>query len=232
MHARECVLKLKYMCPHACTRVCPQAKIHVSSRKMPVYTDMYVFVKEVCSMYNRLNPDPELHIRRADMVTSAVNAIFAEGIADELPFGGDVENAVKNVLPCIENVFQMPLMRPKKGTKEWVQYMTQHLEECSFDDLLENEALGRYYWKHHIKKDKHGRPALLNSDVLAWKSYTPTKPKGKNMLSPRTLTPHNYFTNLRGVSHNRGITGTRNAGKYPVLVKAEEASNLSNRVRA
>ena len=79
-------------------------------RKMPVYTDMYVFVKEVCSMYNRLNLDPELHIRRADMVTSAVNAIFAEGIADELPFGGDVENAVKNVLPCVENVFQMPVM--------------------------------------------------------------------------------------------------------------------------
>ena len=63
-------------------------------------------------MYNRLNPDPELHIRRADMVTSAVNAIFAEGVADELPFGGDVENAVKNILPCVEKVFQMPVMCP------------------------------------------------------------------------------------------------------------------------
>jgi hypothetical protein len=191
---------------------------------------MYVFVKQVCAMYHRLNTDPELHIRRVDMVTSAVNAIFAEGVADELPFGGDLENAVNNVLPCVQDVFQMPTMRPKKGTKEWVQFMFSHLEECSFDDLVENETLAKYYWKHHIKKDKTGRPRLLNSDVLVWSTYAPQKPKGKTMLSPRTLTPHNYFTFLRGVPHNRGITGARNAGGFPVLVKAEEPSNLSNKV--
>ena len=31
MHPGVCVLKQKYICPHACTRVCPQAKMHVSS---------------------------------------------------------------------------------------------------------------------------------------------------------------------------------------------------------
>ena len=148
------------------------------------YTDMYVFVKSVAAMYHRVNTDPELHIRRLDMVTSAVNAIFSEGVADELSFGGDLEDAVKNVLPCLEDIFQMPKLRPKPGTKEWVQFMCHHLEECSFDDLVENDALAKHYWKHHIKTDKNGRPRLYNSDVLLWGSYSSMKPKGLMCVRP------------------------------------------------
>ena len=49
------------------------------------------------------------------------------------------------------------------------------------------------------------------------------------MLSPRTLTPHNYFTPLRGVSHNFGVNGARNAGAFPVKVSADDPDNLANK---
>ena len=118
------------------------------------------------------------------MIASAVNALFSEGVADELPFGGDVEDTVKNVMPCMEDIFQMPTLRPKKGTKEWLQFMTQHLEECSFEDLVDFPWLGKYYWKHHVQTDKDGRPRLKNSDVLSWSTYAPLKPKGLMGVCP------------------------------------------------
>ena len=107
-----------------------------------------------------------------------MTAVFSEGVADELPFDGDVQRAVDNLLPCLEDVFQMPKLRPARGTAEWVTFMKQHLLECSFLDLVEFPSLANYYWKHAIKKDKRGRPILLNSDHLAWKKYSPQKRKG------------------------------------------------------
>ena len=117
------------------------------------------------------------------MVTSAVNAVLSEGFADELPFDGDVERAVKTLLPCLEDIFQMPKLRPPRGTPEWLTFMKQHIDECSFKDLVEYRSLADHYWKHVVKKDKRGRPILFNSDMLVWKSYVPEKPKGNTMWS-------------------------------------------------
>lgn len=112
------------------------------------------------------------------MATSAVKAVFSEGVADELPFQGDVDEAVRAMMPCMEDIFQMRELRPAPGTARWVQYMTQHLVECNFEDLAQNPALARYYWKNGVQKDTRGRPALKNSDVLVWKTYKSLKEKG------------------------------------------------------
>ena len=59
--------------------------------------DMYTFVRSVAQMYDRLNPQSgaELHVDRRSITSSAVTAVFSEGRADELPFDGDADVAVR-----------------------------------------------------------------------------------------------------------------------------------------
>jgi len=195
--------------------------------------DMYTFVRSVAQMYDRLNPQSgaELHVDRRSITSSAVTAVFSEGRADELPFDGDADVAVRVLMPVLELLFEMPVLRPMRNSKEWEAYMCKHLQECNFEDLCENARLSKAYFKYHVNRfGDNNRPRLYSTDVLFWKTYTPEKKKAEAMRSPRTVTPHNYFRFLRGVSHNYAINASRNLGCFPVTVAADDEDNLSDRI--
>ena len=104
-------------------------------------------------------------------------------------------------MPVLELLFEMPVLRPMRNSKEWEAYMCKHLQECNFEDLCENARLSKAYFKYHVNRfGDNNRPRLYSTDVLFWKTYTPEKKKAEAMRSPRTVTPHNYFRFLRGVS--------------------------------
>ena len=104
------------------------------------------------------------------------------------------------------------------GTREWVQYLCEHMGEASFDDIcahhLDHPELLRAYIKYHmIHGDSNGRPRIVSTDKLVWKAYKAGKKRDRpGMVSPRTVSPHTYVPFLRGVSHNYAIVQTRNAG--------------------
>lgn len=105
------------------------------------------------------------------------------------------------MLPLMERLFQMPKLRPRRGTKMWLDFMCANVHHAGFSDIAEYPAIFKAYYAS-VKKDfnKKGRPSLLNTDVLLWNAYTaPKKNQKKGMLSPRTMSAHSYFNFLRGV---------------------------------
>ena len=105
------------------------------------------------------------------------------------------------LLPLIELVFEMPTLRPQRGSQRWIKFMCENLHHPCFRDMAEYPPIFRAAFKVYSNScNKNGRPKLVNTDMLIWKKYKSPKPKKKGMLSPRTKSAHSYFEFLRGVS--------------------------------
>ena len=85
-------------------------------------------------------------------------------------FNADVFEASAALEPIMEMLFDMPSMRPKAGTEAWFAYIKSHMEDVSFEDLVQHfEKLFRNYYKHQRKHhcNKKGVSVLmLLSSVL------------------------------------------------------------------
>ena len=71
--------------------------------------------------------------------------------AEDVPFGGNVEAAVGEIMPLLEGIFEMPSLRPDEGTDQWITYMQdlikQDPKQVTFEQLLEYPELFRTYYK-------------------------------------------------------------------------------------
>ena len=69
--------------------------------------------------------------------------------ADQLPYAGSNETAEAEMLPLLEQIFEMPALRPDEGTKEWIDLMCDMIAKkptsISFEYLLEYVELFRVY---------------------------------------------------------------------------------------
>ena len=161
---------------------------------------LFVFVKEVCRLYVALKPASDsLHLNRRRYLVRAVTTAFADRAADTLPFHGDVSNAVAALTPPVQELFNMPKLRPEEGTEAWVGYMIRNMHFITFRELCEHKDLFKQYHGHLKRSESGGKPRLLASDALLWDEYTAGK-KNKDLyrLSPRSNTPQRYFPFLRG----------------------------------
>lgn len=103
------------------------------------------------------------------MRDSIANVWMHKGGSKKL-FNADVFEASAALEPIMEKLFDMPSMRPKAGTEAWFAYIKSHMEDVSFEDLVQHfEKLFRNYYKHQRKHhcNKKGVSVLmLLSSVL------------------------------------------------------------------
>ena len=141
-------------------------------------------------MYEEFTPDADnaLHLLRKETATKAIEAVLRDYTADDLPYGGDIEDALDDCVPILEKVFDMPALRPARGTPKWMDYMLGNLDECSFEDLATVPKLFKAWLASMLQRgDRKGRPRKSLDEVFIWSTYKPLKKKGKGMISPRTV---------------------------------------------
>lgn len=118
----------------------------------------------------------------------------------------DVMCVFTQMLPLVELVFEMPALRPTRGSPRWVKFMRENLHHATFRDMSEFPSVFRAAYKMHKRSfNNNGRPKLVNTDMLIWNSYAGPKRKNKAMLSPRTKSAHSYFGFLRGVGKRMSL---------------------------
>ena len=193
---------------------------------LDIHHDLYSFCKEVALQYEILGPHGPLHIDRLVHCENAITAVFNFLPATSVPFNGNVATATQHVLPVLEAAFAMPPTRPGVGSKQWIEYMTEHPDEASFEDLCDYPAVFKSFLKLELRRGtREGKPRPQPGESLDFSNLyrLQKKDKRKNMLSPRTGTAHQWMTFCRGVSHNTAIKGCRNHSSWPVIVKAKNS---------
>ena len=181
-------------------------------------------MEDIARQYNELQDDRQFHLTRQELCLNAISSVFNDIPAADQPFDGSTEQALKVLLPVLEHAFDMPALRPKRGTKEWFTHLTENIGEATFDDICQNHLdhphILRAFIKYHKRHgDKEGRPRILSTDVLHWNNYKAGNKRDRpGMVSPRTVAPHTYCPHLRGVSHNYAIVQTRNAGAHVLMI--------------
>jgi len=185
---------------------------------------LYSWLKEVALAYDELGPHDGLHLQRRTFCRSAIAAAFNKIPAASLPFDGNVQKALKVALPALEVAFGMPPTRPPRGSPGWIRFMRANIDQASFADLSEFEAVFKAFLRNQKRQGDHkGRPRVLPGESLQFDEIyeAPSKKdRGEGMLSPLVSTPHTHLKGLRRVPHNKAITKLRNAGYWPCAVSA------------
>ena len=110
-------------------------------------------VNSVAKIFNGLvHPRDQLFEDRHEKLLQAVETVNREIPATDLLHNGDMDEAVKCLLPIVEAVYNMPDLRPESGTEKWVEYMKKNIDQTTFRDLVSYPALLKIFVKKMEKK--------------------------------------------------------------------------------
>ena len=99
-----------------------------------------------------VDPEDMLFLDRHNLLQKAIEAVNREKPATEVLFNGNVTEAVSSLLPIVETLYSMPVLRPDSGSEGWMTYMKNNIEQSTFEDLVRFPELLRVYVKDLKKK--------------------------------------------------------------------------------
>ena len=133
-----------------------------------------------------------LHVQRVENTTNAVTAAMQDLPAAELPYNGDVKHAVQQVLPVLQDLFDMPDMGPIRGSKQWIRLNKAKVYEAEYQDIAEYQALMVAFIKYQERiGDRYGRVRLHPGEKVPTGTYKMVKLVNRGPVNkPRSLSGH------------------------------------------
>ena len=95
----------------------------------------YHFIKRVVKAYYSFGYN-DLHDKRKTLCLNAVKTAFMSFPTTKLPCGGDAKRAAQNVLPLLEDIFEMPKTGPAHGSSQWVNELAKNPLRATFGELV------------------------------------------------------------------------------------------------
>ena len=110
-------------------------------------------VNSYIKIFNDLvHPREQLFEDRDAKLLQAIETVNREIPATDLLNNGDTAETVKCLLPIVEDVYNMPDLRPESGSERWIKYMTKHIQQATFHDLVSFPQLLKKFVRQMEKK--------------------------------------------------------------------------------
>ena len=197
--------------------------------------NLYPFVHRVAREYDHLwrndlkhkKKCDEYHFNRDDLTIQAISAVLRQVRPRSDVCYEDAEEAIGDILPILEQLFDMPGAGDTRGSNQWISEQLSNPSEISFADAVEFPQLHNALVNHFIMiGDSKGYPPFPeDTDKIPGPDeyYDPDKDGSGSTLrcNKEHTAPNRVLIFFRSGGHNDAAEGCQNKGVYPVIVKGE-----------
>ena len=81
-----------------------------------------------------------LHQERYAHASNAISVAMADLPATKMPYKGNTIKALENIMPMLEQLFNMPDMGPQTGSDQWLKVKKAKIHEAKYTEIAEYES--------------------------------------------------------------------------------------------
>ena len=85
-------------------------------------------------------PHGVLHQDRYAHAANAISVAMTDLPATTMPYKGNTIKALENIMPMLEQLFDMPDVGPQTGSEQWLKVKKEKIHEAKYTEIAQYEA--------------------------------------------------------------------------------------------